>query len=103
MVWASVGGESSRLVDLAERLSRRFEPLGFPPEARALSPHVTLARARGDRGVRGLAPALAVEPRNCPWKARELVLFRSVLSPGGPRYTPLRRMRFGSPAELEPL
>ncbi|HET6923760.1 MAG TPA: RNA 2',3'-cyclic phosphodiesterase, partial [Anaeromyxobacteraceae bacterium] len=59
VVWVGVGGEIAPLADLAAGLGRRLAPLGFPPEDRPLSPHLTLGRAREGRGAPGLGGALA--------------------------------------------
>jgi 2'-5' RNA ligase len=63
VVWAGVGGEVEALAGLAAELGRRLAPLGFPPEDRPLSPHLTLGRAREGRGAPGLGGALARWPR----------------------------------------
>ncbi|MGH7645253.1 MAG: RNA 2',3'-cyclic phosphodiesterase [Gemmatimonadales bacterium] len=47
VVWAGVAGDPA-LELLQHGLEREFAPLGFPTEARAFRPHVTLARATRD-------------------------------------------------------
>jgi len=45
VIWAGIdGGEP--LVQIAEELEQRLQPLGFQKERRAFSPHLTLARVR---------------------------------------------------------
>jgi 2'-5' RNA ligase len=44
VVWVSLEGDVEELVRLADRVERALEPLGFPREKRAYSPHLTLAR-----------------------------------------------------------
>jgi len=97
VVWAGVGGEVVPLASLAAGLGRRLAPLGFPPEDRPLSPHLTLGRAREGRGAPGLGGALAqvASLEGAPWRAEALVLYRSHLSPAGARYQPLDRFPFG--------
>ena len=97
VVWVGVGGEIAPLADLAAGLGRRLAPLGFPPEDRPLSPHLTLGRAREGRGAPGLGGALAqvASLEGAPWRAEALVLFRSHLSPAGARYQPLDRFPLG--------
>jgi RNA 2',3'-cyclic 3'-phosphodiesterase len=93
VLWAGVAGEVPRLGALVAELGRRLAPLGYPPEERAFSPHLTLGRARDPRGLPGLAAALAApdEAPATPWPVTELVLYRSHLSPRGPSYQPLLR------------
>jgi RNA 2',3'-cyclic 3'-phosphodiesterase len=93
VVWAGVGGDVEELLALAAAIGRHLAPLGFPPDGRPLSPHVTLGRSRDARGAPGLGGAIAgtaaAEP--IPWRAGEVVLFRSHLGPAGARHEPLAR------------
>lgn len=97
VVWVGVGGEVEALAGLAAAVGRRLAPLGFPPEDRPFSPHLTLGRAREGRGAPGLGGALAqvAGMEGAPWRATELVLYRSHLSPAGARYEPLDRFPLG--------
>jgi 2'-5' RNA ligase len=83
-----VGGDVEALVALAGDLGQRLAPLGFPPETRPFSAHLTLGRARDSRGASGLAGALvgAADAPAVPWRAAELTLFESHLSPRGARH-----------------
>ncbi len=46
VVWVGLGGELDRLRLLQQRLESNVSPMGFPAEARAFTPHLTLARLR---------------------------------------------------------
>jgi 2'-5' RNA ligase len=100
VVWAGVEGDRTALAALAADLGRRLAPLGFTPDERPFSPHLTLGRAREGRGAPGLGGALvrasASDP--VPWRAGALVLVRSHLSPAGARHEALRRYGLGKPA-----
>jgi 2'-5' RNA ligase len=100
VVWAGLGGDVAPLAALARDLGRRLAPLGFAPEERPFSPHLTLGRARDGRGAPGLAGALAraAEADGTPWRVAEVVLVESHLSPGGPRYEVVARAPLGGPA-----
>ena len=97
VLWAGVGGDVAPLAALVSDLGRRLGPLGFPPEERPFSPHLTLGRSRDPRGAPGLAAALAQEGDGpgAPWRASEVILFQSHLSPTGPRYEALARAALG--------
>jgi 2'-5' RNA ligase len=103
VLWAGIAGDLSPLAELVADLGRRLGPLGFEPEERPFSPHLTLGRSREPRGAPGLAAALAqaAEAPAAPWRANEVVLFQSHLSPKGPRYEALARGPLGS-AESPP-
>jgi 2'-5' RNA ligase len=97
VIWLGLAGDLAPLAALAEDLGRRLTPLGFPPEARAFSPHLTIGRARDGRGAPGLGGALAeaAQGEGIGWRAAELVLFESHLEPGGARHEALLRAPLG--------
>jgi 2'-5' RNA ligase len=99
VLWAGIAGETAALRQLVQDFGRRLAPLGFAPEERPFSAHLTLGRSRDTRGAPGLAGALAhaAEATPTPWRALEVVLFESHLSPRGPRYEAIARAPF-SPA-----
>jgi 2'-5' RNA ligase len=86
ILWLHVVDESGddRLATLARRLESAARDLGFPPEDRPFSAHVTLARAQ--RGAR--AARLPVERIGDlgSFVADRLVLYRSDPLPGGSVY-----------------
>ncbi len=99
VVWLGLAGDVEALATLAADLGKRLAPLGFPPETRPFSAHLTLGRARDSRGAPGLGGALAAaaQDEGVAWRATELVLFESHLSPRGPSYEPVRRAPLGGP------
>jgi len=98
VVWAGLAGDVAALEALVLGLGRRLAPLGFAPEERPFSPHLTLGRARDGRGATGLAGGLAraAEASGAPWRAAEVVLVESHLSPKGPRYEIVARAPLGA-------
>jgi len=46
VVWVGVGGEVDKLGQLQQRIESDLAPLGFAPESRPFTPHLTLARLR---------------------------------------------------------
>jgi len=46
VVWVGIGGEVGKLVQLQKRIESNLAPLGFAPESRPFTPHLTLARLR---------------------------------------------------------
>jgi RNA 2',3'-cyclic 3'-phosphodiesterase len=97
VLWAGIEGDVAPLAALVAELGARLAKLGYPPKDRPFSPHLTLGRACDGRGAAGLAGALAgagrAEP--APWRATELVLVESHLSPKGPRYEAVARAPLG--------
>ena len=46
VVWVGIGGEIDQLIQLQKRLEANLAVLGFAPESRPFTPHLTLARVR---------------------------------------------------------
>lgn len=87
-IWAGVELGQDRLVDLAHRIERSLETLGYPRERRRFMPHLTLGRVKARGPFQELAQAigeLGSHPFGGMWVS-ELVLFRSELSSEGPHY-----------------
>jgi len=79
------------LSSLAKEIERGVRRLGFTREERPFTPHVTLARARRDSrlpSLEGIVSGQEVAGLG-PLRVEALVLYRSELAPGGPRYTAL--------------
>jgi 2'-5' RNA ligase len=93
VVWLGLSGELAELGEVARDLGRRLSPLGFSPDPRPFSAHLTLGRAKENAGAPGLGGALAAAAigQGISFRAAELVLFESHLSPRGPRYDAILR------------
>jgi 2'-5' RNA ligase len=91
VVWLQVltGAEAAR--ELAAHVEEECVRAGLAPEARPFQPHLTLARARPRDGA--VLPALPSPPLLPPWRADEMILYRSQLGRAGSVYEPLRRLR----------
>jgi 2'-5' RNA ligase len=77
------------LEQLQHGVEQAFAPLGFPTEARAFRPHVTVARAARNakpRDFAGLAELLADLDFDEPVTVPDVDLMQSTLKPEGPVY-----------------
>ena len=76
------------LGELAARVEREIEKVGFPREQRAFTPHLTLARFEVLRPQPELEAALARHEATSlgSFEASEFFLFESKLSPQGAQY-----------------
>jgi RNA 2',3'-cyclic 3'-phosphodiesterase len=99
VLWLGITGATECLDDLQQDLESALEGLGFPPDGRPFRPHLTLGRVRDGAppGLPGLGEALAEMQRAtpAPLPVEALLLMRSDLSGGGPRYTTLAVARLG--------
>lgn len=89
VLWAGLDDPRSLLSALAHALDASFRPLGFEPEKRAFTPHLTLARFRVPARLADDFLALDVAEDD-PFEVGEIRLYRSHLSPKGARYEVLR-------------
>lgn len=79
VLWGDVKGDLAALRALQADVARALEPLGFAPERRAYTAHLTLARAKAPRGDADLAACVQALQHE-DWgegEVRELVLFES--------------------------
>jgi 2'-5' RNA ligase len=92
VVWLGVGGELEAVMAFQRRLEAAFAALGFPPEDRPFSPHLTLGRVKSPVGRLELSRRLAaLAPAEAPpFRVSEIILFRSNLTPKGATYVPLK-------------
>jgi 2'-5' RNA ligase len=97
VVWLGLGGDILPLTQLFYRLEKAFAALGYLPEGRAFNPHLTLGRVKSPVNRDKLARLLEKLPPLDwpPFTVKELILFQSVLSPQGSKYTPLKVMPLG--------
>jgi len=99
VLWIGVAGDTSALHAIHGRLENALEPLGFKPEKRRFSAHLTLARAKGRLDPIQLVGGMETIGRFEPvwFEAREVALFRSDLKPDGAVYTKLAAVSFSNP------
>jgi len=94
VVWAGVGGDVALLAALQKEIEEALSDLGYEPEERGFSPHLTLART-----ARNASPAQVAALGQQLQRARhredaiahvdKVYLMRSDLHPSGPIYTAL--------------
>ena len=88
VLWIGVSDPSGQLSALQEKFEDECAARGFEKENRAYHPHLTIARLRKPEGARHLAEAhLAMQFETIDVELKELVVFRSELSPKGSKYT----------------
>ena len=91
VVWLGLAEGESECAALASRVESESVEAGLEPETRRFHAHLTLARARLRDGSK--LPPLPAPPDLAPWRARELILYRSHLGRGGSVYEALRSIR----------
>jgi 2'-5' RNA ligase len=92
VVWVGLAGDVDKLAQLQKRLDSALAPLGFSPESRPFTPHLTLARVRDNAATeqrQELGRLVTATPFEVPGSIRvdALHLMRSQLTREGPVYT----------------
>lgn len=91
VVWAGLEDPSSELARCHDACEEAFAKVGFPPETRPFSPHLTIGRSRDPRGsrqARGTLDGLATFAAGS-FTATKLTLFESILGRSGATYNAL--------------
>ncbi len=98
---AEVQGGLHPLQRLREQIEETVSPLGFPREQRPFSPHLTLGRVREPvssglvQRISAAVTSTSLEPTE-PWLVDSVHLMRSILTPGGAKYSALASVPLGS-------
>lgn len=97
VIWVGESEPSEQAARIAGQLDLRLRKLGFEPESRPFNGHLTLGRVRQGRRIDDLAKQLegyAFSP--IPVRLDRLVLFKSILGPGGATYERLHEAALGA-------
>lgn len=100
IVWVGLSGDVERLLKIQKRLEQLLAGLGFDPENRPFSPHLTLARVRdeasaADKKRLGQAICSTTCKTDYSIPVRQVSLIKSQLTPAGPVYTILSSAELG--------
>lgn len=92
VMWIGLASGLPALRAMHEEFNRRLAPLGYEPERREFSAHLTLARigdvsGRSSRSLRESIEGVIPSPAGCT--VRSATVFQSRLSPKGAAYLPL--------------
>lgn len=96
VLWLGLDGDQESLGRLQQSVEDSMVGLGFDPENRPFSPHLTLARvqrsaSQDDARQVGLVAERGLEESVGRWQVAGLSLMRSQLKPSGAVYTELHR------------
>jgi 2'-5' RNA ligase len=98
VVWAGITEGKDQLRDVFIKIEPRLQVLGFAPDPKGFSPHLTIARVRSGRNKTQLAEFVNKNASHKfgTIKAECLRLKKSALSPKGPIYSTLKEFCPGS-------
>lgn len=92
VVWVGIADGADMLRSVFSQLEPQLRGLGFAPDSKGFSPHLTIARVRSGRNKAQLSEFIkkSVEYEFGTIKTECLRLKKSVLSPKGPKYSTLK-------------
>ena len=98
VLWVGIKGDIDKLIAWQQHLDNGLVPLGFAKEARAFTPHLTLARLRegcSPEDRRNFGEMVAKTPIDVSYKfnVNSLNLMKSQLLPGGAVYNRLAEVK----------
>ncbi len=92
VLWVSFQDQREALQSCVEMCQQELSLLGFEPEKRAFSAHVTLARVADHVDAQEIAQQyINLKPKPLQQEVPALALYQSVLKPAGAQYTCLFR------------
>jgi len=92
VIWAGITQGADQLKSIFSQLEPKLQGLGFTPDPKGFSPHLTIARVRSGRNKQQLAEFIT-ENANYEFgdiNAKCLRLKKSTLTPKGPIYSTLK-------------
>ncbi len=94
VVWVGLHGDG--IATVADVVETVLSPLGFPPEEREMTPHITIGRLRSMRGTETLVRTIRTSTDRGFGTSHVtgLTLYRSQLRPDGAVYTPMTTFGF---------
>lgn len=94
VVWAGIRKGADELTDISNQLEPRLQRIGFKPDSKGFSPHLTIARVKTGRNKTELIRCIKdlAEYEFGAVRADCLRLKKSVLTPKGPIYSTLREV-----------
>ncbi len=101
VIWVGVQPSGGELAALQRAVEAAMKPMGFPPEGREFTPHLTLGRVRDRVSPTDLSRLGALISSTEVGTlgvvtARRFALIQSVLKPTGAEYTPLAEFPLGA-------
>jgi 2'-5' RNA ligase len=91
VIWAGIK-ENPELARLQRNIEKSLSGVGFEPEDRPFTPHLTLCRIKSAQDGRALGKLLGeVKPEaKAAFPVSSFAFIKSVLKPSGAEYTPIR-------------
>jgi RNA 2',3'-cyclic 3'-phosphodiesterase len=98
IIWVGINGDMDQLLRLQKQIEDKLAGIGFPPEGRTFTPHLTLARLRDyatliQRQTIGEAISRQILESGLMINVDSISLMKSLLTPAGAVYTELASIK----------
>ncbi|QPJ60602.1 MAG: RNA 2',3'-cyclic phosphodiesterase [Candidatus Nitronauta litoralis] len=97
VIWVGLKDAENRLKFLHQKVEMELSRIGFEPEARPFSPHLTVGRIKSRKNVRALKERVVSGEsiEQVTVSVTGIVLYKSELTPEGSRYINLKALPLG--------
>jgi len=94
VLWVGIDEGKEILTSLASEIDRVCTALGFKPEKRKFSAHLTLGRVKFQKNINTTLNTMnAANFKGGSFRAEEIIIMKSELRPEGALYTPLHKIK----------
>lgn len=99
VIWVGVTGQVSELTALQRSIAKRLSSIGYPPDRRPFTGHLTLGRVKGMIATPRLTTAMVAlrDFASETFVVDRVILFKSDLRPAGAVYTELQQVALPGP------
>ncbi len=92
--WVGVEKGKEILISLAAKIEKACSELGFDPEKRSFSAHLTLGRVKSLKNIDDTLSAMnSTGFQGGSFRVEEIIVMKSELNPRGAKYTPLHKIK----------
>ena len=97
VIWAGITEGEEQLKQISEKIENMTRQIGFRPDSKGISPHLTIARVRSGRNRDKLANVLKMFNNHDIGHiiVKSIRLKRSILTPKGPIYSTIFEVKTG--------
>ncbi|MCK5083321.1 MAG: RNA 2',3'-cyclic phosphodiesterase [Candidatus Omnitrophica bacterium] len=93
IIWVGLNDDTKAISQLVSALEETLGKIGFKKEGWPFSPHITIGRVRSPKNLHLLSESISNYslPGYLKQTARNITLYKSILTPAGPVYEPLHK------------
>ena len=101
VIWLGLSGEVEKIVELHGYIERVCDAVKLPADDKKFSPHITIGRVKSPSHTdKLLAEIKKLTIKQLDFMVREVILFKSTLTPSGPIYSVIEKFPFRKLIEL---